>query len=82
MVNEFGTFKLHLIPSGIFRPTVLNVLGPGMVIDIEALVDEMSNLRASGISTDNLLISDRATICFPFHRNEDVWEEARLAGRA
>ncbi len=82
VVNEFGTFKLHLIPSGIFNPNVINVLGPGMVIDIEALCQEIDELNASGINTDNIRISDRATITFPFHRLEDNLEEERLGGAA
>ncbi len=82
VVNEFGTFKLHLIPSGIFNPGVINVLGPGMVIDLEALTEEISELEKSGISTKNIKISDRATITFPFHRLEDNLEEERLGGGA
>jgi adenylosuccinate synthase len=78
VVNDFGTFKLHLIPSGIFNPNATNILGPGMVIDIEALDQELMGLREYGINVGKVLISDRATICFPFHRNEDVWEEERL----
>ena len=77
VVNEMGTFKLHLIPSGIFNPSVINILGPGMVIDIEALDKEIADLQAKGLHP-NLKISDRATICFPFHWNEDAWEEERL----
>ena len=82
VINEFGTFKLHLIPSGIFRPRVHNVLGQGTVIDLEALVDEINTLKNSGIPMGNLWVSDRATICFPFHRQEDAWEEERLGAGA
>lgn len=78
VVNEFGTFKLHLIPSGIFNSNVTNILGPGMVIDIQALSEEIDELEKSGISTANIKISDRATITFPFHRLEDNLEEERL----
>lgn len=82
VVNEYGTHKLHLIPSGIFYPDVINVLGPGMVIDIEALAVELSELHNAGIDTGNVRVSDRATITFPFHRLEDTLEEERLAGAA
>jgi adenylosuccinate synthase len=82
IVNEFGTFKLHLIPSGICYPEVKNVLGPGMVIDLESLTDEIQNLNEAGIDTKKIYISNRATICFPFHRQEDVWEEERLGKNA
>jgi len=78
VVNDFGTFKLHLIPSGIFNPNAINILGPGMIIDIEALCNEIDSLKEAGIKTDNIRISDRATICFPFHRLLDELEEKRL----
>ena len=80
--NSHGVFKLHLIPSGIFNPQVINVLGPGVVIDVEALVDEIDRLQAAGIGPLNLRISDRAQITFPFHRDEDAWEEERLGKQA
>ena len=80
VINEYGKFALHLIPSGIFRPGVVNVLGNGTVIDPERLLEEMNSLRSDGVSVtpENLLISDRAPIVFPFHRDQDVLEEARL----
>lgn len=82
VVNQFGTFKLHLIPSGIFNPGVINILGPGMVIDIQSLSEEIAELEKSGINTDSIRISDRATVTFPFHRLEDNLEEDRLGGEA
>lgn len=82
VVNEYGTHKLHLVPSGIFYPDVINVLGPGMVIDIEALSHELDELTAAGIDVSNIRISDRATVTFPFHRLEDNLEEERLGGSA
>ena len=81
VVNEFGEFKLHLLPSGVFYPEVTNILGPGMVIDLEGLVAELDDLAARGIHP-NIRISDRATICFPFHRMEDGLEEDRLGKNA
>lgn len=82
VVNEFGTFKLHLIPSGIFNPDALNVLGTGMVINIEALSEEIESLNNSGINTSNIRISDRATLTLPYHILEDTYEEERLGGSA
>ena len=82
VVNEFGEFALHLIPSGIFNPEVTCILGPGTVIDLEALDTEIKSLEAQGISCDNIKISDRATILFPFYRDEDTWEEERLGDKA
>ncbi len=80
VINQYGKFALHLLPSGIFRPEVINVLGNGTVIDPEALLGEMESLRQAGVSLtpDNFKISDRATIVFPFHRAQDSLEEERL----
>ena len=82
VVNEFGSFALHLIPSGIFNPHVTCILGPGTVIDLEALDTEIRHLTAAGINCDHIQISDRATILFPFYRDEDAWEEERLGDHA
>ena len=81
VVNEYGKFALHLLPSGIFRKGVVNVLGNGAVIDPEKLLEEMDDLRSKGISItpENLRVSDRAPIVFPYHRDQDALEEARLA---
>ena len=80
IVNEYGKFALHLIPSGICLSGVVNVLGNGVVIDIEDLWKEMSALKDAGvpITPENFKISDRATIVFPYHRALDGLEEARL----
>ena len=82
VINQYGKFALHLIPSGIFRPEVINLLGNGTVIDPEALLDEMQSLQAAGVSItpENFKISDRATIVFPYHRAQDALEEERLKG--
>ncbi len=80
VINEFGKFALHLVPSGIFRKNVVNILGNGTVVDPEKLLEELVQIRAAGvpISPENLKISDRAAIVFPYHRDQDVLEEARL----
>ena len=80
VVNEYGKFALHLIPSGIFLPNVVNVLGNGVVIDLESLWGEISALQKAGISItpENFKISERATIVLPYHRALDGLEEARL----
>ena len=73
VINEFGKFALNLLPSGIFRPGTINILGPGTVIDLEHLCGEIERLQKAGvsISPENLYISDRAMICMPFHRWQD-----------
>lgn len=80
VVNPRGKFILNLLPSGILRPEVVCVMGSGMVVDLRHLHDEIERLRAQGIviTTDNLKISDRATICMPYHVMQDCLEEDRL----
>ena len=82
VVNEKGKFVLNLLPSGILQDGTVNVLGGGTVIDIGHLVNEIAALRKAGITVtpENLKISDRATICMPYHRLQDCLEEDRLAG--
>ena len=81
VVNERGRFILNLLPSGILREGTVNVMGPGMVVDIEHLRHELEHLAERGIAVDpeRLVISDRATICMPYHRELDGLEEDRLA---
>jgi len=83
VVNERGKFILNLLPSGILRSETVNVMGPGMVIDLEHLAHESAALRHKGvgISPSNLVISDRAEICLPYHKLLDVLEERRLADK-
>ena len=83
VINERGKFILNLLPSGILRPEVVNVMGNGMVIDIEHLVGEIGRLRDGGIdiSPANLKISDKAIICLPYHVAQDILEEMRLADK-
>lgn len=80
VVNDRGKFILNLLPSGILNEDTVNVMGPGMVIDLEHLVHEIDRLRAAGIeiSPKNLKISDRAVICLPYHVRQDIMEEERL----
>ncbi len=83
VVNERGKFILNLLPSGILREDTVNVMGPGMVIDAEHLSGEVKRLRDAGISITpaHLKISDRATICMPYHKLLDCLEEDRLADK-
>ena len=83
VINERGKFILNLLPSGILRETTVNVMGNGMVIDIEHLTNEIATLTEKGIkiSPDNLKISDKAIICMPYHKMLDIMEEERLADK-
>jgi adenylosuccinate synthase len=75
VVNHLGTFKLHLIPSGIFDPATVNVIGSGVVIDPEALLAEIGELQSRGISTERLFISERAHVVMPYHVLFDKLQE-------
>ena len=83
VINEFGKFALHLLPSGIFRQGVVNILGNGVALDPENLWKEMLEVQAQGVALtpDNLKISDRASLLMPWHRDLDGLEEARLADK-
>ena len=80
VVNDLGKFALHLLPSGVFRDDVVNILGSDVALDLENLWTEMETLRAAGvrITPENLKISARASILLPWHRELDALEEARL----
>lgn len=84
VINEFGKFALNLIPSGIFRKEVINVLGNGTVVNPEHLSGEIAKLQSAGVSItpDNFVISDRAVLVFPYHVALDGLEEKRLADKA
>ena len=83
VINEKGKFALHLLPSGIFRDGVVNILGNGVALDLENLWIEMEDVRSKGvaITPENLKISDRASLLLPWHRQLDGLEEARLADK-
>ena len=83
VINEHGKFALHLLPSGIFREGVVNILGNGVAVDPENLWQEMQDVAQKGvpITPDNLKISDRASLLLPWHRLQDGLEEARLADK-
>ena len=83
VINEKGKFALHLLPSGIFRDGVVNILGNGVAVDPESLWIEMCEVMDKGVTLtpENLKISDRASILLPWHRMLDELEENRLADK-
>ncbi|MBO7408218.1 MAG: adenylosuccinate synthase [Clostridia bacterium] len=83
VINDKGKFALHLLPSGIFRAGVVNILGNGVALDPENLWKEIELVSSKGvpITPDNLKISDRASLLLPWHRDLDELEENRLADR-
>ena len=82
IVGPHGTLKLHLVPSGICHPNVDCLIGPGVVVDPAALLEEIAMLHAAGVSTARLRISTRAHLVFPFHVELDAKMEAARGGRA
>ena len=83
VINDKGKFILNLLPSGILRKNAVNVMGAGMVIDLEHLAGELATLTAQGveITPKNLKISDKAFICMPYHKAQDILEEERLGDK-
>jgi adenylosuccinate synthase len=83
VINEYGKFALHLLPSGIFRHDVVNILGNGVALDPENLWIEMQEVmdKSIALTPDNLKISDRASLLLPWHRELDALEESRLADK-
>ena len=77
VINHLGTFKFHLVPSGICWPHTTNIIGNGVVIDPDVLLGEIANLRAKGLDPSRLVISDRAHLVMPYHIVLDRLEEQR-----
>jgi adenylosuccinate synthase len=75
VVNERGAFKLHVVPSGIFDPNTVNIIGSGVVVDPAVLLKELAELQANGINTSKLFVSDRAHVIMPYHVLQDQHEE-------
>ena len=75
IINHLGRFALHLVPAGIFYPEKLCLIGNGVVIDPEVLLEEIEQLESRGVSTKNLFVSDRCHVLMPYHRLLDELEE-------
>ncbi len=82
IINPYGKFALHLLPSGVFYDHVVNVIGNGVALNIPALTEEIRSLTDRGVPEPRILVSDRAQILMPYHVLQDEYEEARLAGRS
>lgn len=82
IINEYGRFALHLLPSGVFQEHTTNILGPGVAINISILLSELENLKEKNVPKPKLLISERAQIVMPWHIMVDKLEEARLGSRS
>jgi len=82
IINDYGKFALHMLPSGVFYPNVMNVIGPGVALDVESFFKEREELLLKGVPEPKLCISDRAQIVLPIHRLFDQLEEERLGDRS
>ncbi len=78
IINDYGKFALHLLPSGVFHQHIANVIGPGVALDVEKLLTELESLVSRGIPKPTLYISDRAQVMLPYHVAFDRYEEERL----
>jgi adenylosuccinate synthase len=76
VINSLGTFKLHLVPAGIFHADKLSVIGNGVVVDPGELIAEIDALESRGVPTKNLVVSDRAHVIMPYHPVIDRLDEA------
>ena len=82
IINDYGRFALHLLPSGVFYGHITNVIGNGVALNIPYFVNEISELTAKGVPEPKILVSDRAQILMPYHVLLDQYEEERLGGRS
>ena len=82
IVNDYGKFALHLLPSGVFYGHTTSIIGNGVALNIPDLVKEVDNLVAQGVPKPKILVSDRAQIVMPYHVLFDQYEEERLAGKS
>ncbi|MEG0048017.1 MAG: adenylosuccinate synthase [Clostridia bacterium] len=78
IINDYGKFALHLLPSGVFHPHIANLIGPGVALDIDKLLAEYQSVMERGVPTPKLFISDRAQVMLPYHVDFDRYEEERL----
>lgn len=81
IVNEYGKFALHLLPSGSFNQNVVNMIGNGVALDIPELFKELKEIISRGVPAPKLLISERAQVLMPYHKLFDQYEEERLSDR-
>ena len=78
IINDYGKFALHLLPSGVFHQNIANVIAPGVALDIDKLLREYEALTERGVPRPTLFISDRAQVMMPYHVDFDKYEEERL----
>lgn len=82
IINNYGKFALHLLPSGVFYQHTTSIIGNGVALNIPYLLKEINSLTEKGVPMPKILVSDRAQIMMPYHILLDTYEEARLAGKS
>ena len=82
IINEYGKFALHLLPSGVFYNHTTSIIGNGVALNIPYLIKELKSLTDRNVPMPKILVSDRAQILMPYHVDFDTYEEARLAGKS
>ena len=82
IINDYGKFALHTLPSGVFNDNTTSIIGNGVALNIPILFNEMKEIEAQGVPAPKLLVSDRAQIVMPYHVLFDQYEEERLGGKS
>ena len=82
IINDYGKFALHLLPSGVFYQHTTSIIGNGVAVNIPYLIKEIQSIVDRGVPKPHILVSDRAQILMPYHVLFDTYEEARLAGKS
>ena len=82
IINDYGRFALHTLPSGTFYSHVTNIIGNGVALDVRKLTEELQSLLDAGVPKPNLIVSERAQLLLPYHALQDAYEEERLGGHA
>ena len=82
IVNDYGKFALHTLPSGVFYDHTTSIIGNGVALNIPVLFKEISDIVEKGVPMPKILVSDRAQIVMPYHILFDEYEEERLAGKS
>lgn len=82
IINHYGKFALHTLPSGVFNEHIQNFIGSGVALDIEKLISELAGVVERGVPTPKIMVSDRAQVMMPYHVLQDTYEEERLSDKA
>src|SRR5699024_3231023 len=82
IINDYGRFALHLLPSGVCYPHITNIIGNGVAFHVPSFLKELQSLKDGGVPTPKILVSERVQLLMPYHVLQDTYEEERLAGRA